>query len=354
MLEVKCVNPEKTFKRYARQLALPDFGMEDQKTLLNARVLIVGMGALGCVIAKYLSGAGVGTLGLMDDDIVSKSNLHRQILYTEKDIGMLKIEAAKAWLGAQNRDVKINIYNRRFDFETGRVLINDYDVVVSSVDNFPGRYALSDACLMQNKPLVHGSVHQYEGEAGMFNLNSSSPCYRCTYPLPSIDIQNCSEAGVLGPVAGMVGCLQSMLVLDILTKESLESKLMRFDLKTFDLKTFQLQRTSDCACYSNDEVINIQVAYMDVAELESALSKNPNSYQLIDVRTESKNLPEALKQANHMPLKDIEQLASSLDQGLPTVTFCDRGRKSYFAACLLKKLGFKYVYFSRAIYRNPN
>jgi molybdopterin/thiamine biosynthesis adenylyltransferase len=171
------------FDRYRRHLSLPEVSLEGQQRLLAGSVLLIGAGGLGCPAAQYLTAAGVGRIGLIDDDVVAQSNLQRQILYTTADVGRPKVEVAKERLSALNPDVQIDIYQVRLDSSNALELFAEYDVILDGTDNFPTRYLTNDACVLLGKPNVHGSIYRFEGQASVFDA-STGPCYRCLYPEP--------------------------------------------------------------------------------------------------------------------------------------------------------------------------
>ncbi|HEU0153625.1 MAG TPA: molybdopterin-synthase adenylyltransferase MoeB [Arenimonas sp.] len=222
--------------RYSRHLRLPQVGLEGQRKLAAARVLLVGAGGLGSPAAFYLAAAGVGRLVLADDDVVDRSNLQRQILHTEARIGMPKVDSAREALGALNPRVDLAAHRVRVTAENVESLVRDVDVVVDGADNFAARYLLSDACVQLGKPLVYGAVHRFEGQASVFDAGRQrgrAPCYRCLFPEPPApeDAPNCAEAGVLGVLPGVIGLLQATEALKLLLGlgEPLSGRLLHFD-----------------------------------------------------------------------------------------------------------------------------
>src|SRR6186713_1026861 len=198
-------------KRYSRHLIMPEVGVEGQRKLLDARVLCIGAGGLGSPAALYLAAAGVGTLGLVDMDTVDLSNLQRQILHTNDRIGMPKTESARMTINALNPDVKVVEFRERLSSENAMQIFSQFDVIVNGCDNFPTRYLANDACVMLKKPLVDGAIWQFEGQATVFNP-PAGPCYRCLFPEPPPPgaVPSCAEAGVLGVLPGLVGCVQAL------------------------------------------------------------------------------------------------------------------------------------------------
>ena len=241
-------------ERYSRHLRLPQVGLAGQQRLGQARVLLVGAGGLGSPAAFYLAAAGVGFLRLVDDDVVDRSNLQRQILHTDERIGELKVESAARSLLALNPRTLIDPRAVRLDAENIEALIGDVDVVVDGADNFPTRYLLSDACVKLAKPLVYGAVHRFEGQVSVFDAGrqrGEAPCYRCLFPeAPSAqDAPNCAEAGVLGVLPGIIGLLQATEALKLILGlgDSLAGRLLHFDALAMRFRETRLRPDPDCA-----------------------------------------------------------------------------------------------------------
>src|SRR6185369_16988297 len=224
--------------RYSRHFILPEVGEIGQGKLLDAKVLLIGAGGLGSPTALYLAAAGVGTLGIIDNDVVDLSNLQRQILHTNDRVGMPKVESARQTIAALNPDVKVIGYQDRISSANIMELIRDYDVIVDGCDNFPTRYLVNDACVMTGKPNVHGSIFQFEGQASVF-YPGKGPCYRCLYPEPPpADMApSCAEAGVLGVLPGLIGTIQALETMKLILGkgESLVGKLLCFNTLTNEI-----------------------------------------------------------------------------------------------------------------------
>jgi adenylyltransferase/sulfurtransferase len=222
-------------ERYSRQIILPEIGLIGQEKIAAAKVLVVGAGGLGCPVLQYLAAAGVGTIGIADGDVVSASNLNRQVLYTNEDIGKAKVECAKARLKAQNPEVEIADYNTFLSEKNAREIIAQYDIVVDGTDQIPVRYLLNDVCVELGKPMVYGAIHKFEGQVSVFNFNGG-PSYRDLFPeQPATgSIPSCAENGVLGILPGMVGIAQATEVLKIIAGFGgvLSGKLWVFNAKT--------------------------------------------------------------------------------------------------------------------------
>jgi molybdopterin/thiamine biosynthesis adenylyltransferase/rhodanese-related sulfurtransferase len=236
-------------QRYSRHFLLPEVGEEGQAKLLDAKVLLIGAGGLGSPTAYYLAAAGIGTLGIVDDDVVDRSNLQRQILHAEDRVGMPKVDSAKLTLEGLNPDVKVIGYRERINSGNIMRLIADYDIIVDGCDNFPTRYLVNDACVFANKPNVHGSIFQFEGQATVFHPGKG-PCYRCLFPEPPPPgaAPSCAEAGVLGVLPGLVGCVQAVETIKLVlgVGNPLIGRLLHFDTLAMEIKQLKLRKDPEC------------------------------------------------------------------------------------------------------------
>ncbi len=238
-------------ERYHCQMALPGFGVSSQEILKNAKVLIVGMGGLGCPSAQYLASSGIGTIGLADDDTVSESNLHRQILYAPEDIGKSKVDVAAKKLQQQNPSVKIILFNFWVTSENVMDLISEFDLIIEGTDNFETKCLLNDACVLTGKPLVYGAIYQYEGQVSIWNViqkdGTYSPNYRDVFPnAEESQVPNCREGGVLPTLAGIVGCMQANEAIKYFTnpENSLAGKLWMMNVLNGKTQIIKLRKTS--------------------------------------------------------------------------------------------------------------
>jgi len=257
-------------KRYSRHLLVPEVGEAGQFKLLDSRVLLIGAGGLGSPAGYYLAAAGVGTIGIIDADVVDESNLQRQILHNTKRIGQYKAESARETIEALNPDVKVITYIERLDETNVAHIIADYDVIVDGTDNFPTRYLLNDAALKANKPVVHGSVFRFEGQLTVFKPYEG-PCYRCLYPEPPpmALAPSCAEAGVLGVLPGIIGLLQATETIKLLLGigDPLVGRLMTYDALVGEFNELRLFRDPNCAaCGENAHLENLPT-YADVCAL---------------------------------------------------------------------------------------
>lgn len=254
-------------KRYSRHLLIPEVGEAGQFKLLDSRVLFIGAGGLGSPAAYYLAAAGVGTIGIIDADVVEESNLQRQIIHNTSRIGQYKAESAKQTIQELNPDIKVNTYIERLDETNVARIIADYDVIIDGTDNFPTRYLLNDAALLANKPVVHGSVFRFEGQLTVFKPYDG-PCYRCLYPEPppAALAPSCAEAGVLGVLPGVIGMLQAVETLKLLLGigDPLVGRLMMYDALAGEFSELRLFRDPNCpACGEHGHPENLPT-YADV------------------------------------------------------------------------------------------
>ncbi|HEY2919440.1 MAG TPA: molybdopterin-synthase adenylyltransferase MoeB [Candidatus Binatia bacterium] len=256
--------------RYSRHFLLPEVGEEGQAKLLQAKVLLVGAGGLGSPAAYYLAAAGVGTLGIIDNDVVDISNLQRQILHANDRVGTPKVESAKKTLEALNPDVKVIPYQAKLTSENIMDIIKDYDLVVDGCDNFPTRYLVNDACVLAGKPNVHGSIFQFEGQATVF-YPGKGPCYRCLYPEPppAEMAPSCAEAGVLGVLPGLIGVIEALEAIKIILGkgDTLVGRLVHFNTLTMEINTLKLRRDPSCPMCGDNPTIHQLIDYEEFCSL---------------------------------------------------------------------------------------
>jgi adenylyltransferase/sulfurtransferase len=259
--------------RYARHFTLPDVGEQGQAKLLDAKILCVGAGGLGSPVAYYLAAAGVGTLGIVDHDTVDMSNLQRQILHTNDRVGMPKVESARMTLEALNPDVNVIPIQERLSSENVMRIIKDYDVVVNGCDNFPTRYLINDACVMAKKILVDGSIFQFEGQATVFSPDEG-PCYRCLFPEPPPPgmAPSCAEAGVLGVLPGLVGCVQALEAIKVILGAGtpLIGRMIHFDTLSTEIRVLKLRQDPNCLVCSDNPKITELIDYEEFCGLRTA------------------------------------------------------------------------------------
>ncbi len=247
--------------RFSRHILLQDVGVEGQEKLHQAKVLIVGAGGLGCPVALYLAAAGVGTIGIVDSDTVEVSNLQRQVAHFTKDIGISKVDSAKEKMLAINPDLEVVTYQTHLVAGNIREIISDYDFVIDGTDNFPTKFLINDACVMENIPLSHGGILRFDGQT-MTIVPGESTCYRCTFkkPPPPDAVPTCSQAGVLGAIAGMLGTIQAAEALKYITGAGtlLTDTLLTFDAKNMDFRKIKLRKQADCpVCGENPSITEL-------------------------------------------------------------------------------------------------
>ncbi|MCX7560324.1 molybdopterin-synthase adenylyltransferase MoeB [Sulfitobacter sp. F26204] len=237
-------------KRYARHIVLREIGGSGQKAMKNAKVLVIGAGGLGAPALQYLAAAGVGTLGVVDDDVVENTNLHRQVIHIDANIGMPKVFSAQAQIEAQNPFVTVRPYHRRLSIEIAEELIAEYDLVLDGTDNFETRYLVNAACVATAKPLVSGALSQWEGQISVFDPARGAPCYQCIFPqVPDANLApSCAEAGVIGPLPGVVGSMMAIEAIKVITGagSSARGKMLIYDALYGENRTIQIARRSDC------------------------------------------------------------------------------------------------------------
>jgi adenylyltransferase/sulfurtransferase len=250
--------------RYSRQIILPQLGEEGQLKLLESRVLCVGAGGLGSPLALYLAAAGVGTLGIVDNDKADLSNLQRQILHNETVVGTSKVESARATLSRLNSGITIRTYDTRLDSSNVMEIFKDYDIIVDGTDNFPTRYLINDACVFLGLPNVHGSIFHFDGQCTVFN-HGEGPCYRCLYPEPPPPelAPSCAEAGVLGAICGVVGTMQAVETLKLITGvgASLSGRLLSYDALHTSFRELKVRRDPSCPVCSAEPTITELIDY---------------------------------------------------------------------------------------------
>jgi adenylyltransferase/sulfurtransferase len=321
-------------------MALPGFSEQGQTLLQQARVLIVGAGGLGCPAAQYLTSSGIGTLGIADYDVVSASNLHRQILYSPADVGQSKVAVAIKRLQEQNPDTKLIPHIEKINSDNVLVIIQHYDIVIDGTDNFETRYLLNDACVMTGKPLVYGAIYQFEGQVAVWNVvydeNSRSPNYRDLFPkVDPTQIPNCTEGGVIPTLAGIIGCMQANEVIKYITKtgELLVGKVLLFDAQSMQSRIIKIGTTSKTPVRGLATTVHIPV--ISVLELKESIADD--TIDLVDVRTEQER--DAFDIGGiHIPIDELEGYLAYFTDPKPKVLYCATGSRSEEAVKLVLKL----------------
>lgn len=350
--------------RYSRHIAMEGFGLEAQQKLKAARVLVVGAGGLGSPALLYLAAAGVGTIGVVEFDRVDDSNLQRQVLYSVGDVGKSKAEVAKQQLLALNPHIKVEVHETRLTSENALSIIAPYDVVADGTDNFATRYLVNDACVMLGKPNVYASIFRFEGQVSVFNYRDAEgktgPNYRDLYPSPPPPglVPNCAEAGVLGVLPGIIGSMQALEVIKIVTGvgEVLSGRFLVFDALTFEARVFKIRKNPDTPVIANlvdyDEFCGVKKEEREIKEVTATelatWRERGEDFQLIDVREKYEydivNLGGEL-----LPLGEIESLASRIDRHRKVVIHCKTGGRSAEAIRRLEeRFGYTNLYNLRA------
>jgi adenylyltransferase/sulfurtransferase len=341
-------------RRYSRHLLIPEVGLAGQEKLAAARVLVVGAGGLGSPILAYLAAAGVGRIGIVDDDAVDVTNLQRQILYTTPDVGKPKAAIAAERLHAQNPQVALDVLLLRLDASNARELVRLYDVVVDGTDTFASRYLINDACVLEKKPDVYGSIFRFDGQVSIFGV-AGGPCYRCLYPEapPAELVPNCAEGGVLGVLAGIVGTWQASETLKLILGIGvpLVGRLALID--ALDARVREVRVARDPACPLCGDVPSIRdvsaapeparatpgIAEVSAAELDALLASDARA-RLLDVREPHEAVLGAPAGAISLPASQLEARLHELDTTLHYVVACRVGAKSRWAAQRLRDAGF--------------
>ncbi|QNA46230.1 HesA/MoeB/ThiF family protein [Lacibacter sediminis] len=349
------MNNDQLYERYQRQLILKGFGAEAQQKLLSSSVLVIGAGGLGCPVLQYLVAAGVGSIGIVDDDVVALSNLHRQVLYNVQMIGRSKVECAVEVLQQSNPQVKFTVYNERFTNKNATAILSAFDVVVDGSDNFATRYLVNDACVLLNKPLVYGAISQYEGQVAVFNAeqnNERTANYRDIFPHPPKEgeVLNCAEAGVLGVLPGIIGSMMANETIKLITGTGVLLANKLFTYNTLNNQTYELElsKQADTAslipasiqaleqtdyewlCSNSATVNEIDVAVFNEMVVEGKAA-------IVDVR-EKDELP-VVTEFSHMQisLSQLQQHTAWLTEDT-IVVFCMSGKRSAQAAKQLNDL----------------
>jgi len=354
--------------RYSRHLIMPEVGMEGQQKLKAARVLCIGAGGLGSPLALYLGAAGVGTLGIVDFDVVDYTNLQRQIIHTTADVGRKKLDSAAEKLKAINPFLNIRKFETRLSSENALELFRDFDIIADGTDNFPTRYLVNDACVLTGKPNVYGSIFRFEGQASVF-ATKGGPCYRCLYsdPPPPGLVPSCAEGGVLGILPGLVGVIQATEVIKLILGkgEPLIGRLLLIDALGMKFRELKLRKNPDCpACgthrtitklidynefcgirgeeRSQEKQVEAGIPEMQVEELKRRLDagedlfvldvREPHEYQICNI-------------SGHLiPLGDLPKRVNELDSSREIVAHCRSGVRSAKAVAFLQQAGFKKVH----------
>ncbi len=352
--------------RYSRHLLIPEVGLEGQRKLKAASVLLVGSGGLGSPIALYLAAAGVGRIGIIDYDVVDASNLQRQIIHDTQRIGMLKVESARSRLLALNPFVQVDAYNEVFTSQNAERIAAEYDILVDGSDNFPTRYLLNDLGVLSGKPFVYGSIFRFEGQVSVFDARKG-PCYRCLFPEPPPPdtVPSCADAGVFGVLPGTIGSIQATEVIKLILGigEPLIGKLLLYDALDMSMQVIHLRKNPQCKVCGESPEITRLIDYeafcgvptgapqenglegekvIEPLELKERL-KRGDELILIDVRDPVEQQVSALPGALVIPLERLGQRMKELDPEREYVLFCRTGVRSARGVRQMSAAGFRKV-----------
>ncbi|HXI00040.1 MAG TPA: HesA/MoeB/ThiF family protein [Sphingobacteriaceae bacterium] len=331
-------------RQYNRQIILPEFGIQGQEKLKAAKVLMIGAGGLGCPVLQYLVAAGVGTIGIVDDDVVDVSNLHRQILYSVANVGSPKAVTAKHKLELLNPFVAITSYQERLTSYNGPRLVEMYDLIIDGSDNFPTRYLVNDTCMALNKPLIFGSIFKFEGQVSVFNYQEG-PNYRDVFPEPppADEMPNCAEIGVIGVLPGIIGLYMANEAIKVICNigETLSGKLMTVDALDNSVTIFKINKTLNdkpdtvkVNLRTDKPALNLEI---NADELTNWLEQNPENVYIIDVR-ENYEFEEYNIGGINIPLYELMEQIDTIPIDKKLVFCCQTGQRSKMAIQLLTSI----------------
>ncbi|HWC33750.1 MAG TPA: adenylyltransferase/sulfurtransferase MoeZ [Mycobacteriales bacterium] len=348
-------------RRYSRHLIIPDVAMDGQKRLKNAKVLCVGAGGLGSPALMYLAAAGVGTLGIIDFDVVDESNLQRQVIHGQSDVGRSKAESAKASVAEINPLVAVNLHTDRLDSSNVMEIFSQYDLIVDGTDNFATRYLVNDACVLLNKPYVWGSIYRFDGQASVF-WSEHGPCYRCLYPEPPPPgmVPSCAEGGVLGVLCASIGSIQVNEAIKVITGigEPIVGRLMIYDALEMTYRSVKVRKDPECAICGKNPTITELIDYeafcgvvsdeaseaaigstITAGELNAMRERGDDMY-LVDIREPAEYEIVRIDGSVLIPPRELASRLSELPQDKPVVLYCKTGVRSAEGLALLKNAGF--------------
>ncbi|MDR0635572.1 MAG: molybdopterin-synthase adenylyltransferase MoeB [Treponema sp.] len=350
--------------RYSRHLLLLEVGIEGQKRLKAAKVLLVGTGGLGAPLALYLAASGVGTIGIVDFDFVEESNLQRQVIHSTRDVGRPKVASAQERIKGINPKCNVITYNTMLNSGNALDIIKEYDIVADGTDNYQTRYLVNDACVLLGKPNVYGSVFQFEGQVSVF-FAKEGPCYRCLYPEPPPPglVPSCAEGGVVGVLPGIIGCIQANEVIKLITGfreedgASLIGRLLLFDAWKMKFRELVLDKESACPICGANPTIHELIDYeqfcglkksdeaepietISATELKSRLDAGV-PVQIIDIREPHERAIAKFPNAKSIPLGQMTRRIDEFDPAIDSVFICKIGQRSVFAIHALREAGYK-------------
>lgn len=345
--------------RYSRHLIMPEVGLDGQQKLKASSVLIVGAGGLGTPAAAYLAAAGVGRIGIVDFDVIEASNLHRQILYSEEDVGRSKVDVIKERLEKVNPFVKVETHKVKLDSSNALEILRRYDVILDGTDNFPTRYLVNDACVLLDKPNVHASIFRFDGQASVF-YSKEGPCYRCLYPEPPPPglVPSCAEGGVLGVLPGIMGSIQAAQTISLLlrTGQPLIGRLLLFDAANARFTELALTKNPKCPVCGVNPTVTELIDYTAFCGVEESVKLDANKevtpltvrqwqeagrrFLLLDVREPFETKICSLDGSKLIPLGELPRRVNELDTADTIVVYCRSGARSAKAVEFLSTVGF--------------
>jgi molybdopterin/thiamine biosynthesis adenylyltransferase/rhodanese-related sulfurtransferase len=349
-------------QRYSRHLIMPEVGVEGQKRLKAASVLLIGAGGLGSPLGLYLAAAGIGRIGLVDFDVVDFSNLQRQVLHGTSDVGRPKLLSARDRLQAINPEVRIDLYETKISSANAMSLLQPYDIIIDGTDNFPTRYLVNDACVLLGKPNIYGSIFRFDGQASVF-YPGRGPCYRCLYPEPPPpgEVPSCAEGGVLGILPGLIGCIQATEAVKLIIGQGspLIGRLVLYDALQMSFREFRVRRNPCCPICGDNPSIKQLIDYeqfcgvrgepapapaaaggeITVEELKVRLDRGDDLF-ILDVRNPEEFQICRLEGSTLIPLPVLAQRFGELDRDKEMVVHCKSGMRSQRAIGFLRTQGF--------------
>jgi adenylyltransferase/sulfurtransferase len=347
--------------RYSRHLIMPEVGMEGQKRIKAASVLLIGAGGLGSPLGLYLAAAGIGRIGLVDFDVVDFSNLQRQVLHGTPDVGRSKLQSAKDRLQAINPEVTIDLFETRLTSQNALRICDPYDIIIDGTDNFPTRYLVNDICVLLGKPNVYGSIFRFDGQASVF-YPPHGPCYRCLYPEPPPpgEVPSCAEGGVLGILPGLIGCIQATEAVKLILGKGqpLIGRLVLYDALAMSFREFKVRRNPKCPICGDHPTITKLIDYEQfcgirgqevpaaavdgettVEELKTRLDRGERVF-ILDVRNPEEFQICRISGSTFLPLPELPQRFRELDKDREMVVHCKSGMRSAKAIAFLRQHGF--------------
>lgn len=333
--------------RYNRQAILPEIGAEGQQKLSKSKVLVIGAGGLGAAILPYLAGVGVGEIGIVDDDFIDVSNLHRQVIYKTSAVGKSKAEEAKLMISELNPELKVNDFSEKLSGKNAISLFEKYDIIVDATDNISIKYLINDACVVTNKPMVYGSIFRFQGQVSVFNFQNG-PTYRCLYPDENSNALNCEDAGVIGVSVGIIGMFQANEVIKMILGigEILNGKILVYNILKNEQQKFDFEKNSTLEMSKEefDKRYNSDENQIEEIKFELLLNEIENDDTLfLDVRNEDELPRINFKNSIQIPLLNLVGEIKNLNKNKTIYVFCQSGIRSKIATELLQKHQFQNV-----------